>query len=298
MALKHRKSDIFGYLGVLWEQKISFTATFLVVLALFGVVGNAMQTKYTASMIVAPISSSSQSSFPEQAANLLSLGGVSGLDFRGSSQFDQFIEVLDTYPVAERLVDRHDLYVAFGLARRGPSGELQRPGGMGAFMSDVLSRAFGGVGWKTPTPYDVAQYLERNLQIVRLPRSLYYELRIEHQDSAFATTFLRDLHRSADAFLQEDDKNRVSAEALYLARRLDEVVVGEHRAALANLLADRERKLMLLETNLSYAARVIQAPVTTDRPTSPNALLLAIGALAIASLAASLAAVGKSEWLP
>ena len=70
--------------------------------------------------------------------------------------------------------------------------------------------------------------------------------------------------------LREQEKAVLATRLDYLAKRLGEVSVIEHRNVLLNLLASNSRREMLLHGDTSVAARVIEDAYVSKYKTEPN----------------------------
>jgi hypothetical protein len=92
------------------------------------------------------------------------------------------------------------------------------------------------------------------------------------------------LYNAADQAIRQATLQRTSQQIAFLDSRLRTLAVAEHRAALTQLLSDQEKRLMLLQIDQPYAARIIDPPALPRLPIWPRPLLT----LGVAGLSAVL----------
>jgi uncharacterized protein involved in exopolysaccharide biosynthesis len=148
-------------------------------------------------------------------------------------------------------------------------------------MLRLPDRVFGLPNWTAPSTSRLADYLREEVAVSEFGSSGLREITFTHRDPEFALQLLRRLYAAADENLRQDALERSRQYIAYLELRLRSVAVAEHRAALGALLGDEERKRMLIEADVPFAARVVSPVGVSELPTQPKV----IGTLIVALLA-------------
>ena len=132
--------------------------------------------------------------------------------------------------------------------------------------------------WTPPSVNLLAVYLEKELKISDVPLTGMRRIVYRHEDPAFAVQLLRWMHEEADGLIREEAQDRTTRQIKYIEEKLATVFVAEHRLSLTQLLSEQEKQMMMIQVDLPFAARMIEPPTVSDRPTSPNPIInIALG---------------------
>ena len=126
--------------------------------------------------------------------------------------------------------------------------------------------------WTPPSAEKLAKRLTDELDIMEIPLTGMRRIAFRHKDPEFAAQFLRWLHEEADGLIREEAQERTTRQIQYIEEKLATVFVAEHRMSLTQLLSDQEKQMMMIQVDLPYAARIIEPPIVSDRPTSPKVI--------------------------
>lgn len=238
---------------------------------------------YEISAVVAPVgdltgAADSASSGPTVAAGALALIGVTGRPAQ-VSRIDRFLMLLKSVRVAERLdAETHIMRSIFTRDWDKSNQTWSEPApNLFDTIGRPLRRLLGRPQWTAPSTYDLAKYLETNINVgLTVPeRSLpVYRLTIDSSDPLFALNLLSNLIRDSDNVVREIDSESSKRHMDYIVQQLGTVTNFEHRQALINLLTEQERTLMLAAPNQPYAVDLLEPVHASSRPTKPQVSIL------------------------
>lgn len=240
--------------------------------------------RYTAMMTVAPILREQSPRFGGEIAALRQLTAIAGVNLGrtgATTRFQNFITLLNSYPIGKILTENYDLNRKLAVAKWDPVGRIWvRPNGILNRVKYKLNEYLGLPGWVPPTVHSFLDYLNQRLTIDRVQDAGFFEVKFEHEDPEVAETVLKILHKEADAFLRNKAYTRTTQEIEFLEQRISDVAIQEHRQALVALLSGLEQELLVIGPDLPFAADIIQPPVANKVPTYPRPMLfLVIAAL-------------------
>jgi LPS O-antigen subunit length determinant protein (WzzB/FepE family) len=258
----------------------------LIMVALSVVYAGYSLTKYgptfTAHMLVREIHSNSGGlQLPSRLTNLAQGFGVAVKD-DSSTSFNHFTVLLESVKFAEKLDQK------YGYVKRIYAGQWDEaaqswkaPIGWRADLDNYF-RGFAPVGeWSPPTAHQLAGYVAGNISIFEVQnRHDIHKIQFQHPDPEFALEFLQNIYQEAEDELHAQELDRVSKMLTYVRNKLAKITISEYRDSLIFVLAGQEKKMLELQSGAPHIAEVIQPPVVTDRPSSPNVLVrLVLGAI-------------------
>lgn len=232
--------------------------------------------KFTAAMVLAPSSvSSTGGGGMSQLAGVASLAGISLPEDDELSSFTEFQERLTSFQVAEGLAKNPEtLQNIFPEYWNSETGKWNTRPGILATIRYAAGRIFGLPGWSPPDAEDLMHFLADEVT-ARVDSDLpLFTIEFEHENPDFAQKFIQDLHEATDRLVRRDSLERTSKQVVYLEKKLAQAVLLEHKKALALLILSQEQKMMMLEIDLPYAARVISPARVSTEPTSPRPILV------------------------
>ena len=228
---------------------------------------------YRATMIVSPIFNEDS----EAGGGLSDLASTIGIDIGGKGSltyFSLFMETLQSYELAERLGRDSDLlptlYPALWDAERQ---RWRDPDSVRSPLVRLLRKILNRPATSEPNLADLHQYLRRGLT-VEDPPTPFKTISYENIDPNYAETFLMSVYTETDDLVRTKVKQRASAEASYLRNLIERSTVAEHRLALSNLLAQKQRLLMMAGIDQPFSAQLLQPPISANDPASPRPMLV------------------------
>jgi len=221
---------------------------------------------YTAKLVV---QTAGQQSAGGLAGALGQLGGLVGLQGAAEDrEFSQFQALLKSTLLAERLQRKYGLLqIMFPTQWDAANKRWIEPSGWSYELLARLRQARNLPRWAPPSASDLAELIDKEVVIKKsLTSPTIYEITYKSGDREFAISFLDMLHRETEAAMREERKARVIEQAKYLRSRIETTPTMDYRLALVQLLADQDKTLMLLESNLPFATIVIDPPNAALRP--------------------------------
>lgn len=285
-------------LFIIWEGK-----ALILVASLIGFLAGALYVylatpKYTATLHLVTIKLTQgidivgrlgQAGAPSVLGGLLSRGQV-------DPNVEQFLELLTSERVAERLESRHGvLRIVYEPLWDEEKQEFKEP-------RDLRSRALIGVrsllglpGWIPPDASDLARFLKENITVSQSNKLSVRQLTVAHADRNFAKNLLKWVAEEADAILREETRHRAQRVIAHLLAEIERKKDTDHRQILFNLLAEQERLVMLLDDEISFVMQPLQGPVASSLPTSPRLIILLLGMIVGLGLGVT-TVLGRAWW--
>ncbi|MEQ8247489.1 MAG: hypothetical protein RID42_07375 [Alphaproteobacteria bacterium] len=268
------------FIDLRWLAKIWLRWSWLAVLA--GLVGAyfGLETVknttpvYKASMIVQPDAGSSSGG----SAASLAIGEALGLggDIGGgnATAFGRLQVVIGSLSLARELQREHHLMqVVFG-GWDEESKQWLRPEGKKFERQQRFRRWIGLSLWSAPDEEDLASYLAGSIKFEASETPGFHEVSYRHPDPEIALRVLSIAYRAADSRTRAQDLVESVQRRNYISRQLSEVRLVDSRQALINLLTSAEREAMMLESDLPYAARIIEPEFVSSNFEEPNVVVM------------------------
>jgi hypothetical protein len=233
----------------------------------------ATPAEYRAFMVVGPTETL------DRAAAAGTAGSSAGGD--GVADFSRFLALLTSVEMARRLSGADWVLPAlFPEAWDAAARRWHPPDGLAARATRAGARLLGRDGWRPPGPEALAERLAERLSVGPVGSSGLRRIGLRHADRETALRLLALLHATADGLVREAAAAGADARIGYLQDRLAEVAQVAHRSALEALLMEQERRRMLIQADLPYAATLLERPAAPPLADWPDpALVLALAAV-------------------
>ncbi len=191
------------------------------------------------------------------------------------SDFARYLELLNSIPVAERLMGDVELLRALFPDRWDEeNGRWRTPSGLVPWCKRLFLSIVGREDWVEPDAERVARALQDRIVIETIRTGPMRRISLRHTDRNVALRLLGTVAAATDAHLRAEASRRSAAQIAYVRSRMAGVTVAEHRRALADLLSEQERVAMMIEVDLPLAADTIEFPAAARLPDWPNPLLI------------------------
>lgn len=275
---------------ILWRGKWIIAATVLIAVSLVGAWMKIRSPLYTATMVVAPANETGAGELTSRLSQFTGIAALAGINLpekQAVSPFDEFMEIIKSNTVAERLASRHGILPRVFEKRWNWNPENRtwtRRESLLAPVGEALRAFFDLPPPSPPTPRMLAEYLDKELTISAVETSGMQRVEFSHRDPRFAADLLRWLHEEGDGVIREEREARTSRQIDYIETKLQVIAAADHRRSLVQLLLDQEKQMMMIQVDLPFAARIIEPPNVSDDPTFPRpplfiALAVVIGVL-------------------
>lgn len=258
---------------------------------------------YTAELDVSPADTGNGLSKQLGSGGLGDLAAIAGVSLPqgGGSQFELYVEGLQSYAVADALSKRTDLMkILFRKEWDEDTKQWINNPGVVRDIKDWIKYALGVPvePWQPPNGAQVKKFLEQNIKIDQSAKKMLVAISFSAEDPAFAVSFLKTLHETTDNLLRQNQLRRATSYANYLNDKLATVTVTEYRAALTQTLIEQEKTKMAASSNVPFAAQPLGSPGVPAKPSSPQGVLVLAGALALGLfLGVGLCFAAASGWI-
>ena len=248
---------------------------------------------FAAEMSLLPAESNSADGGGSAGSGTLGLiAGLTGTNLGSVPKFTQFLAALHSTAVAKILDQK---YAMSCRVFRGDCDQKtlqwRERSGMRAWFNGVLARLSGLPDPNGPhTPTELAAYIDGAVTIAIDKTSQVVKVNYQNQRSEFATQFLSVLVRTTNDYIKAQDRGVMRQYVQYITAQASNATNVAHREALDQLLLQQERKLMLTEVDVPYAASILDGP--TVFPVNKAARTIAIYS-ALGLIVGALIALGK-----
>jgi len=288
--------DLLRISKVVWRRRGVSLAVMGVFIGLAILWLHIAEKEYTSSMLIAPVTGSSQPSSSSGGLGALArLGGVDLSNLSGNNgQYRLFISALRSRDAADVLAQ--DQQLMRGLFPAQWSQAQDRWSEPSGIVRRIVRRtaAFLGIPiepWHPPSGAQVYDFLLDNLEIDDDPKSPVITLRIKSATPEVVQELLVKLANAIDALLRKRALAYSTDYIKYLTLELDKVTVNDYRAALISHLFDQEQTRMMASANVSFAAQIFSGPSRSSKPTAPKSVMILIFFAVIGALAGAAAAL-------
>lgn len=253
---------------------------------------------YVARMIVAPAEEEGASSLAGSVSAQAGAGRLFGSSLLGGAQvgpqMEQYLQLMSS-PVVIARADRTG-----SLSRRLFAGEIdpatgkwqtRRPG-LKAVVQRVVFGLVGRTYREQPTPDMLVRVIGEKLQVEIIKKGPLQKVSFTSSDRALALGILQNMHLASDGIMKERARISATAQVSQLERRLADAQVAEVRSALADLLAQQQKRLAVVENDLPYAVKLVQDPVAEIDPSGPRVF----GSLVLGGLAGGTLGMAMFLW--
>lgn len=275
---------------------------YFVVLVLLGAIAAGLATalasrlvtpRHTASVVVGPTARVGAAAIgarlPNAGLGVLATVTEPGPADEQLSDYSRFLQLLRSLPIAERLMATPGVPQRLFADRWDAArGEWRAPGGLWAGTRGLLLGLAGRRAWVAPDAVALAEELGRRVTIDAVGTGPMRRVSFRDADRGFAVALLSAVVEAADSHLREEAARRAQAQIDHVRLSLGTTTSAEHRRALADLLAEEERVLMVLEVDLPFAADTLEPVHAAALPDWPNVPMIG-GVAALAVIAAGAA---------
>lgn len=275
--------DLRDLVQQLWRGKWIICATTAAVFALVVTWMKLTDPLYTASAVIASATESGAGGLAGKLSHYSGLASLAGIDLPGEesvSPFTELMEIATSPTMAERLLEEQPelLQTIFEDDWDAESESWVGPGGPVAAVKAWVYGFLGQPSWTPPSANTLSEFLVEEIQISSVGTTGMKRVAFDHKDPKFAVLLLRQVGLTSDDIIRKRAQERTLREIAYIEDKLASVTTVEHRLSLVELLSEREQRMMMIQIDLPFAARVIEPAMASNTPTFPKpALFLALG---------------------
>ena len=264
--------DIRFMVRVIWRGKWILLVLLLIGLYQGFVKLQGFQPTYEASLTILPTNDQFESGGGTDIAGVARGLGISVKE-RSATPIDRLQLTIGSIELARRLDEKYDL------TKRIFSGSWDerteawiRPSGFRFDLEQRIRSQLNLSTWAEPTIETLARYLGSAIEFKDIKKGAFKRVSFSHSDPEAALEYLTLVYFEADNVLREGDQLAAVSRKAYLESRLRDTNIAESRSMLTALLSGEERRLMLLRSDLPYAAQLVEAPYASRIPSAPQLL--------------------------
>lgn len=233
--------------------------------------------QYEARMIIAPTNEST--GVTKVSGKLGILAGIAG-DIGGAARvtlFDRLQQIFRSREFAKNMEARHHLIsVLYGSGWDEEKQAWKEPTGFRHEWREKYNKFLKQPVWQPPNIESLSKYLAGAIGFKAVEDSPFFEVTVRNSDPQFAFWLLQSAYEEAERILRDQDRDQVGQRQQYLEEKIAKVQLQDLRAMFLEMLQQEVRRAMLLDSDLPYSARVIEAAHVSSQPEAPP-LSLEIG---------------------
>ena len=256
-------------LSILWGRR-----WLILLAALLGAAAGASAAmifpkKFTASVVVVPVSSSNGSGSLGALGGLASqfggLASLAGVAVPGDSRKNEAMAVLQSEALTERYIQDHDLLPVLFRKRWDPVRKQWNS----SDADDI------------PTLWKANDYFKRNIRSVSNDtKSGLATLSITWRDPKMAATWANDLVRMTNQYLRTKEIAEAEANIAYLNEQAIRSDVLPIKQGIYTMLQSEINKVMIAKGSTEFALKVVDPAVAPEKAVTPQPVLWTIFGLA------------------
>ena len=252
----------------------------LVILALLGAAKGVMDVRnlspvYVAKMTVLPDSGGGIGGGGQVGGVLGNLGLQLGSN--APTTFDRMKVVMRSLQLAEILQKKYGLMqTMFAGSWDAENKQWKRPTGEDFERQQRISAFFGQPLWSEPSLESLARAVGGSVVFQKDKETPFWEVSVSGGDRAAALRLLTIAYQEADELLRGQDRVESQQRRRYLDSQLTGLTNIDVRQALVGLMSSEQRRAMMLESNLPYAARILEPPFVSEYPEGRNIRILIV----------------------
>ena len=152
----------------------------------------------------------------------------------------------------------------------------------GLLYDRPATMTINGDSW---TPEKLSEYIKKRVRIEPVGATPLRRLTYFHPSPGFAVYFLNQIYHLTDGRIRGTVKEAATQRIGYMQSALDGAQNPDHRRAIAALLTEQERLLMLVSIDQPYAASIVEPAASSSKPQWPDKALALLSLIFVGALA-------------
>jgi len=260
--------DLFDLWDVVWLKKKTIVAIVMTIASVTTLITLNLPNKYSAEVLVAPISEETNSGLASALSGLGGLASLAGVSAGGSGSMEQDLAVLSSREFLWRfIIDKNLMPIIFSDEWDAVSNSWKEP--------DID---------KQPTLWDAYRVFteEGVLSSSVNKKTGLVIISIEWTDPRTAAEWANVLVKRLNNHLKNQAIERSKSNLMYLHKELERNSVAEMRQTLFDLISKEQKSAMLANTQNEFSFRVIDNAIEPDQKSRPARALIIITSIIIA----------------
>lgn len=243
-------------LRVLWRARLLIIISAVVVAAASAGVSYLVPKSYRATVLVAPVESTTGSALGSVAGRLGGLADLVGLGANSGGRKQEAIAVLQSDSLTARYITENELLpVLF------------------AEQWDAATGTWKVSGAKVPTLWQATRQFAKHRRVAENAKTGLVQLIVEWRDPVVAARWANDLVALTNQHLRQEAVDLSQRNVAYLSEQADKASSVQVRNSMYQLIEDEMRSLMIAQGNEAYALRVIDPAVPAEKSSTPGLLV-------------------------
>lgn len=281
-----RDLDLRGLILLLWRGKwIIVSVTTIITVAAIAT-AFVIPKRYTAAIVVSPVTNSSQSGALGGLGSLgSSLGGLAslaGVSLSGDQKKSESIAILQSDAMTEKYINEHDLLPVLFWQHWDPDRKRWD-------YSDPS---------KVPTPWKGNDYFKNHVRnVVSDAKTGLVTLTITWRDPVRAARWANDLVKMTNDFMRDQAIDEGERNIAYLNEQSAKTDILAAKQAMYTLLQTEINKVMLARGNEAYALKVIDPAEPPEEASFPKKINWAVSGFAGGLLLSLMTVFLRANWV-
>jgi len=276
--------DLKELLSVLWRGKYFIIIFTMISLAAGSLYLRSLNSKYSVSILLAPVQEEQSKPNFGNLGGLASLAGIS-LPTGNASDFAKYEIMLKTQEISTLVFKEQNLVQALFSKEwdntqqifRAPKQNRTTP--IKNYVKELLTGR-PPKEYTEPSPARLTRFINGNISIGLDKKTQYLNLSAESSNPELLTKLLVSMIKNTDELFKKKFIKQANDAVQFYQIKISKARSQEHRQILATLIAKEERKLLLATRDGPFVAEILTGPNTSLNPTSPKAsLILALSIL-------------------
>ncbi|EWH08501.1 chain length determinant protein [Catenovulum agarivorans DS-2] len=274
--------DLRELWNVIWAGRIkivAITAVFAVASVIYAL---SLPNMYKSEMILAPAQTDGKSGMGALAAQYGGLAAMAGINLEGggSSQIDQAVELIKSWPFLEKFVDKYNLKPQIMAVERWD----QKTGKI-IYDNDVFNAEtaewVGDVhidSGDTPEPssFETFRALKAMLSVSSDKERGMVLMSVEHYSPQIAYEWVELLKQEINTYYQQQDMAEARKNIDYLQAKIGQTNVTDMHSVFYNMIENQTKTLMLAEVSEQYLLKTVVPAKIAEEKSKPRRSVICI----------------------
>jgi len=254
----------------LWKRKYALLVFVMIGLAIGLWNMRTFKPEYVAKMVVLPALAGPSSAVQDQAGGILRGLGVKIGNQTEATPFDRLVVMLWSIPLAEGLQKKYGfLQLLFEKTWDAENQSWIHPSGTRFEWEQKIKSFLQLKTWREPDIEALAVHIGNKVVVEDIDELPFKNITYHHQNRDVALNVLNTVYHETDELVRRKDRQTTAERRHYIQTQIASTPLIDSKTALNQILIGIERRAMLLEGGLPYAAQIVDPPYVSDVPTEP-----------------------------
>ena len=272
--------DLMELLSVLWRGKYFVIIFTIISLAAGSQHLRNLSSKYSVSILLAPVQEEQSTPNFGNLGGLASLAGIS-LPRGSASDFAKYEIMLKTQEMSTLIFQEQNLIQELFSGEWDNDRQIFREPKQNrkTLIKNYVKELLTGQPpkeYKEPNPDRLTVFINRNILVGLNKKTQYLNVSAETSNPELLTKLMVFMIINTDELFKKKFIKQANDAVQFYQIKISKARSQEHREILATLIAKEERKLLLATRDGPFVAEILTGPNTSLNPTSPKASLILV----------------------